>query len=153
MQVDSGYLSEPRSIEFPTENSLTAFMKWVVPAKLSLLPLGHPLVWGPSVCRHGCSYYPPTNKDFTLQDGEKAPLLIKIHGGPTSQAGTAFNLGIQFWTSRGACEGCALHNLHGQLNLQAGLAFHHAHGRHDLHCLTYFARNLWLKESQLSHPL
>lgn len=47
------------------------------------------------------NFYPPKNKDFQLPSGEKSPLLVKIHGGPTSQAGTAFNLGYQFWTSRG----------------------------------------------------
>lgn len=26
---------------------------------------------------------------------------MKIHGGPTAAASTAFSLGIQFWTSRG----------------------------------------------------
>ena len=29
------------------------------------------------------------------------PLLVKSHGGPTASTSTAFNLGIQFWTSRG----------------------------------------------------
>lgn len=41
------------------------------------------------------------SQDFKLPPEEKPPLLIKIHGGPTSQASTAFNLGIQYWTSRG----------------------------------------------------
>ena len=41
------------------------------------------------------------SQDFKLPPGEQPPLLIKIHGGPTSQASTAFNLGIQYWTSRG----------------------------------------------------
>ena len=31
----------------------------------------------------------------------KPPLLVKIHGGPTSAASTAYNLRIQYWTSRG----------------------------------------------------
>ena len=45
------------------------------------------------------------SQDFQLPPGEKPPLLIKIHGGPTSQASTAFSLGIQYWTSRGAPTG------------------------------------------------
>ena len=32
---------------------------------------------------------------------EKPPLLVKCHGGPTSSASSALNLGTQFWTSRG----------------------------------------------------
>ena len=73
VQIDEGYLTEPVSIEYPTENSLTAFL----------------------------NYYPPKNKDFKLPAGEKPPLLVKIHGGPTSQASTAFSPVYQYWTSRG----------------------------------------------------
>lgn len=40
-------------------------------------------------------------QDFVAPPGEAPPLLVKIHGGPTSQAGTAFSLPIQYWTSRG----------------------------------------------------
>ena len=48
---------------------------------------------------------PPANKDFQLPEGSSGPpLLVKIHGGPTAAASTAFSLGIQFWTSRGAHE-------------------------------------------------
>ena len=28
-------------------------------------------------------------------------MLVKCHGGPTSAASSALNLGIQYWTSRG----------------------------------------------------
>jgi len=34
-------------------------------------------------------------------DGSLPPLLVKSHGGPTSNAASRFNLSIQFWTSRG----------------------------------------------------
>ncbi|KAK9790131.1 hypothetical protein WJX73_001662 [Symbiochloris irregularis] len=74
LEIDVGYLSAPEAIEFPTENGKTAFM----------------------------NYYAPKNKDFKLPSGEKPPLLVKIHGGPTAQASTGFNLALQFWTSRGA---------------------------------------------------
>lgn len=46
-------------------------------------------------------FYPPHNPDYRAADGERPPLLVKCHGGPTSQASSALNLGIQFWTSRG----------------------------------------------------
>ena len=46
-------------------------------------------------------YYPPTNPDHVGPDGEKPPLLVDIHGGPTSAARSQFQLGVQFWTSRG----------------------------------------------------
>jgi len=71
--IDPGYLSIPQPVEFPTENGLTA----------------HAL------------YYPPINKDFTGQPGEHPPLLVMSHGGPTGATSTTFNLGIQYWTSRG----------------------------------------------------
>ncbi len=65
MQIDEGYLSEPSTIEFPTEGGLTAFM----------------------------NFYPPSNKDFKLPPGELPPLLVKIHGGPTAQVGfTSFHI-------------------------------------------------------------
>ena len=44
-------------------------------------------------------YYPPASDQFT---GEGAPpLIVQVHGGPTGQAQTVFNGGIQFFTSRG----------------------------------------------------
>lgn len=60
-------------------------------------------------------YYPPCNPDaapdlpacaatagaLALPGGERPPLVVTCHGGPTAAAGTALNLGIQFWTTRG----------------------------------------------------
>ena len=66
-------ISLPESIDFPSANGRTA----------------HAL------------YYPPTNPDHVGPDGEKPPLLVDIHGGPTSAARSQFQLGVQFWTSRG----------------------------------------------------
>src|SRR5258708_35491090 len=71
--IDSGYLSEPQAIEFPTENGLNA---------------------------HGF-FYPPKNRDFAAAANEKPPLLVKSHGGPTSATIAALMLSIQYWTSRG----------------------------------------------------
>jgi dipeptidyl aminopeptidase/acylaminoacyl peptidase len=71
--VDPGYLSVPAAIEFPTEGGLTA----------------HAL------------FYAPRNRDFTAPSGEKPPLLVRSHGGPTGATPATLNLGIQHWTSRG----------------------------------------------------
>lgn len=71
--IDTGYLSRPEPIEFPTEGRRTA----------------HAL------------FYPPHNHDYTAPANEKPPLLVMSHGGPTSAASTAFNPSIQYWTSRG----------------------------------------------------
>ena len=46
-------------------------------------------------------YYPPTNPDYTGGAGEKPPLLILCHGGPTRAASTALDWTVQYFTSRG----------------------------------------------------
>jgi dipeptidyl aminopeptidase/acylaminoacyl peptidase len=46
-------------------------------------------------------WYPPTNAGFTAPAGEKPPLIVLSHGGPTSMASNGFSLSIQWWTSRG----------------------------------------------------
>lgn len=45
--------------------------------------------------------YPPTNPDVRAPAGERPPLLVMIHGGPTSHARHRLDLGHQYWTSRG----------------------------------------------------
>lgn len=73
LEIDAAYLSTPRAVEFPTEDGRTA---------------------------HGF-FYPPKNRDYSAPDGERPPLLVESHGGPTAAAATALSLGIQYWTSRG----------------------------------------------------
>lgn len=46
-------------------------------------------------------FYPPTNPNFRAPQGERPPLLVMIHGGPTGAAMPVLNLGVQYWTSRG----------------------------------------------------
>ena len=46
-------------------------------------------------------FYPPTNPDVTPTPGELPPLLVLIHGGPTSAARPMLQVGTQYWTSRG----------------------------------------------------
>jgi dipeptidyl aminopeptidase/acylaminoacyl peptidase len=72
-QVDSGYISIPKPIEFPTEGGLTAYG----------------------------FFYPPRNKDFAALQGEKPPLLVMSHGGPTGATVPVFDEETQYWTSRG----------------------------------------------------
>ncbi len=67
------YFTAARHLEFPTENGLTAF----------------------------ANYYAPHNPDFAAPTGEKPPLVVKCHGGPTSSASSSLSMGIQYWTSRG----------------------------------------------------
>ncbi|HYD97779.1 MAG TPA: prolyl oligopeptidase family serine peptidase [Alphaproteobacteria bacterium] len=46
-------------------------------------------------------YYAPTNPDFVAPAGDKPPLIVMSHGGPTAAAGGELSLKKQFWTSRG----------------------------------------------------
>ena len=50
------------------------------------------------VAVHGL-YYPPANPDFEAAGAP--PVVVYIHGGPTSQVFDAFNLEADFFTSRG----------------------------------------------------
>src|SRR5262249_55307307 len=71
--VDRAYVSTPRSIAFPTDDGAVAY----------------------------ALYYPPTNAEYVGPAGERPPLIVKSHGGPTSQAQAGLSLDIQYWTSRG----------------------------------------------------
>ncbi|HWQ24235.1 MAG TPA: S9 family peptidase [Gaiellaceae bacterium] len=71
--VDPSYFSVPEAIEFPTERGLSA----------------HAL------------FYRPVNPDFAAPPGERPPLIVMSHGGPTGNATALFDLELQFWTSRG----------------------------------------------------
>ncbi len=46
-------------------------------------------------------FYPPASATVTGPAGEKPPLVVTIHGGPTSAASPAFALSTQYWTTRG----------------------------------------------------
>jgi dipeptidyl aminopeptidase/acylaminoacyl peptidase len=74
--LDQAWFSVPEPIAFPTSGGRTA----------------HAL------------FYPPTNPNVAHspdEDGDKPPLLVFIHGGPTAAARPMLQLGIQYWTSRG----------------------------------------------------
>ena len=71
--IDPGYFSVPQAIEFPTEGGVAAH----------------------------AFYYPPKNKDHEGPPGEQPALVVHSHGGPTSAAGSSFDLELQYWTSRG----------------------------------------------------
>ena len=46
-------------------------------------------------------YYAPKNADYSGPAGERPPLIVTSHGGPTGMASNGLQLGIQYWTSRG----------------------------------------------------
>ena len=45
--------------------------------------------------------YRPRNPDAAAPAGERPPLLVKSHGGPTGAALPVLDLRVQYWTSRG----------------------------------------------------
>ena len=71
--VKKEYFSIPSPIEFPTEKGQTAH----------------------------AFFYPPNNPDFEASKGEKPPLLVVSHGGPTSATSAILRYEVQYWTSRG----------------------------------------------------
>lgn len=71
--IDTGLLSLPVAIEFPTGDGRTAYG----------------------------FFYPPHHPGFRLPPGELPPLLVVPHTGPTGAASSALSLKTQYWTSRG----------------------------------------------------
>ena len=45
--------------------------------------------------------YPPANEDFVAPAGERPPLIVSVHGGPTASSSPALDYSVQYWTSRG----------------------------------------------------
>jgi dipeptidyl aminopeptidase/acylaminoacyl peptidase len=46
-------------------------------------------------------FYAPTNKNYQPPPGTLPPLVVMTHGGPTAATNSAFDLKIQYWTTRG----------------------------------------------------
>lgn len=82
--VDPAYLSVPEAMEFPTAQ-----------------PDDGPGAEGGTEAVAHALYYPPTNPDFRPPSGARPPLIVQVHGGPTSAAQPVLDMRTQFWTSRG----------------------------------------------------
>ena len=46
-------------------------------------------------------FYPPHLPGCRPRPGERPPLVVLLHGGPTSVSAGAFKVNVQFWTTRG----------------------------------------------------
>jgi dipeptidyl aminopeptidase/acylaminoacyl peptidase len=46
-------------------------------------------------------FYRPANPDFDGPEGERPPLVVVVHGGPTAAARRSLHLPLRYWTSRG----------------------------------------------------
>lgn len=73
MNIDPGYISTPRHMTYLTTGDLVT----------------HAL------------YYSPKNRDYQGSPGERPPLIVQSHGGPTASTRQLFDPEIQYWTSRG----------------------------------------------------
>jgi dipeptidyl aminopeptidase/acylaminoacyl peptidase len=71
--TDPGYVSRPEAFSFATGSGATAH----------------------------AFRYPPTNPEFRAPAGERPPLLVIGHGGPTGATSTVLRPAIQYWTTRG----------------------------------------------------
>jgi dipeptidyl aminopeptidase/acylaminoacyl peptidase len=71
--VGPGCIAVPDAVQFPSERGRTA----------------HALL------------YRPVNDRCRAPEGELPPMLVEVHGGPTSAARPELSLEVQFWTSRG----------------------------------------------------
>jgi dipeptidyl aminopeptidase/acylaminoacyl peptidase len=73
LELDERYISVAQAIDFPGTDGLIS---------------------------HGF-YYAPMNPEYFGPDDELPPLVVFVHGGPTSHVTTALDLHIQLFTSRG----------------------------------------------------
>ena len=46
-------------------------------------------------------FYAPASSRFRAAEGERPPLMVIVHGGPTGMTSDALSLRVQWWTSRG----------------------------------------------------
>ncbi|HEY7659259.1 MAG TPA: S9 family peptidase [Actinomycetota bacterium] len=68
----------------------------------AFLSEARPIAFGSAGGRIAYGYhYPPTNPEARLPDGGRPPLIVLVHGGPTSETTPELDLQVQFFTSRG----------------------------------------------------
>ena len=46
-------------------------------------------------------FYAPKNPGFAAPEGERPPLVVRSHGGPTGASDNGYSPAIQYWTTRG----------------------------------------------------
>ncbi|MDQ1425266.1 MAG: hypothetical protein QOD72_2764 [Acidimicrobiaceae bacterium] len=71
--LDPSSIARPRHVAFPTADGATAYA-WI---------------------------YEPVHADVEGPPSERPPLVVTVHGGPTSSADPSFRLSVQYWTTRG----------------------------------------------------
>jgi dipeptidyl aminopeptidase/acylaminoacyl peptidase len=82
--ADARFVSVPEAIEFPTGSGGTAHAFYYAPHSADEAPADA-----------------EAPADVEAPAGDRPPLIVISHGGPTTAASAAFDLRAQFWTSRG----------------------------------------------------
>jgi dipeptidyl aminopeptidase/acylaminoacyl peptidase len=73
IRLETSFISRAEAIEFPTSAGRTAH----------------------------AFFYPPQSAEFHAPADEKPPLVVKVHGGPTTHSKAELTLSTQYWTTRG----------------------------------------------------
>ncbi len=71
--IDPSYWSAPEPVAYPTAGGRTAYGL----------------------------FYPPRNPEVEGPNGDRPPLVVMIHGGPTAAARPLLQMAVQYWTTRG----------------------------------------------------
>ncbi|MGY1668661.1 prolyl oligopeptidase family serine peptidase [Geodermatophilus sp. SYSU D00696] len=77
--LDPAWFSVPEHVTFPTEDR------------------------GTGIAEAHAHVYPPANPEVTAPEGDLPPLVVMVHGGPTSAHAPVLDLEVQYFTSRGFC--------------------------------------------------
>lgn len=102
-----GYADAPRSIcrladlDRPEAGWTTLARSTDLTLPAALISRAEPVSWDGANGPVHAWFYPPTHPEHRAPEGERPPLITVSHGGPTSASTAAFNLGTQYWTSRG----------------------------------------------------
>ncbi|MFP9191358.1 S9 family peptidase [Natrialbaceae archaeon A-CW1-1] len=78
VDLEEAFVSVPESVAFPTGDAVDA----------------------EETVAHA-HYYPPTNPDVEIPEDEHPPVVVTVHGGPTSRSRATLDLETQFFTTRG----------------------------------------------------
>jgi dipeptidyl aminopeptidase/acylaminoacyl peptidase len=97
--------SAPPSVNIrpKVDGSVPLVIRRAAPAVLpeETISLGEPVDFATRGGTGHAFWYPPKNRDYKGPSGELPPLVVLLHGGPTSMTTNSFSLNIQWWTSRG----------------------------------------------------
>ena len=102
--VGASSLEAPAVVRWDVRSGACTVLRCATAESLdpSLVSEARPFVFPSAAGRvaHGF-YYPPQNPAYAAPAGERPPLIVRCHGGPTAAASATLDPAVQFWTSRG----------------------------------------------------